>query len=282
MTRPSKKQEEKEILRALLCATCIQPERSAVEGEKPDFMVRISGRIVGVEVTLYRSDKTVARVGGRAVKRRAVESEWEHLERSSRSFRWQHADLQDVYILFRFKNAVPPQTEHDVFFQEVLQFVRLKRDALGGEGVAFWMPDFQSRLIGKYLKDLILSRGTCSKWDSNITYGFVDCPARNISKIVAEKTEAAIAYRPASEQWLVIAQNGRPSEMVLPINGAFEFETSPELKESLLSSPFSRVYVFTAMGLFQWDKGVGNWHPIAYRKTSSMKHQRQSSPRSAD
>ena len=54
-------------------------------------------------------------------------------------------------------------------------------------------------------------------------------------------------------------QSGKPSEMVLPINGASEFDASLDVQESLSCSPFSRVYVFTAMGLFRWDKRDGKW-----------------------
>jgi hypothetical protein len=77
---------------------------------------------------------------------------------------------------------------------------------------------------------------------------------------VEKKTELAKAYRKADELWLVIGQSGRLSEMALLVNGASEFDASHDLQKRLSSSPFSRVYVFTARGLLQWDKREGNWH----------------------
>jgi hypothetical protein len=270
MTRLNQKQKEYEILRALLRATGIRPECLPLKAEKPDFTMLISGRTVGIEVTMYQSGKTVAGVGRRAVKRRVVESEWERLEKSSKNFQREHADLKNVYILFRFKNIVPPKKEHDAFFQEILQFVRSRQNAVSAEGAAFWMPDFQSPLMKKYLKDMTLRRCECGEWDSSITAGFVGRPACTISKIVATKTNSAEAYLKADELWLVVGQSGLLSEMVLPINGASELDKCLDLQEGLLSSPFSRVYVFTAMGLFQWDKSEGNWQLNAWHQNPAL------------
>jgi hypothetical protein len=259
MTQSTQKQEEREILRELLSATGIRPECSPVEGEKPDFMIQVSGRTVGVEVTMYRSDKTVAVVGKHAVRRRQVESEWESFERSSLGFRREHAELKDVCILFRFRNIVPPRQKYGVFFQEILQFVRSRPQEVGTGYVQLWGPDFGSPLMIEYLEAICLRRCERGEWDSNVTAGFVDRPARTIAKIVAAKGELAKTYRPASELWLVIGHSGRPSEMVLPISGVSELDASPEIQRSLPFSPFSRVYVFTAMGLFKWDKTDDKW-----------------------
>ena len=259
MTRSNKKQKEyDEILHPLLCSTGIQPRCGPLGSENPDFMMQISDRMVGVEVTMFQSDKTVTCVGRRVIKRRAVESEWERFEKD---FKRKHADLKGIYILFRFKNIIPPQQEYDVFFQEILEFVRSILGAVSEEFMVFGMSDFPSSLMKKYLKPvggITLRRCDGGEFDSNMTAGFVDsCPARTISKIVVKKT--AKAYRKADELWLVIGQSGRPSEMVLPISGSSEFNACLDLQESLSSSPFSRVYCFTAGGLLQWNKRDGKW-----------------------
>jgi hypothetical protein len=222
-------------------------------------MIQVSGRTVGVEVTMYRSDKTVARVGKHAVRRRQVESEWESFEGSSLGFRREHAELKDVCVLFRFRNVVPPKQRYGMFYQEVLQFVCSKQQEISTGYVQFWRPDFVSPLMTEYLQAICLRRCERGEWDSNVTAGFVDRPACIIAKIVAAKGGLAKAYRPAAELWLVIGHSGRPSEMVLPISGVSEFDASPEIQRSLPFSPFSRVYVFTAMGLFKWDKMDDKW-----------------------
>jgi hypothetical protein len=268
MTRSTQKQKESEVLRQLLSATGIQPEcEPDVTGDKPDVMMQMFGRTVGIEVVMYQSSKRVA--GG---ERRAVEAEWERLEGYSKAIRKEHAVFEHMYVLFRFRNIVPPRNRYEEFCQEILQFIRSRQDSVSAEPEVFGISDFTSPLMRKHLKaieGLVLKRCERDEWDSNITAGFVDSyPACTISKIVSKKTELAKAYRKADELWLAIGQSGQLSETVLPINGACDFDASPDLQDSLLSSPFSRVYVFTAVGLFQWDKREGNWQRIAGNKPS--------------
>jgi len=263
MTRPDQKQEESEIFDELLAATGIQPEcEPDVTGDKPDVMMQMFGRTVGIEVVVYQSSKRVA-----GVEMRAVEAEWERLEEYSKAIRKEHAVFEHMYVLFRFKNIVPLRNQYEEFCQEILQFIRSRQESVSAEPEVFGISDFTSPLMRRHLKaigGLVLKRCERDEWDSNITAGFVDShPARTISKIVAKKTVLAKAYRRADELWLVIGQSGQLSEMVLPITGACDFDANPDLQESLFSSPFSRVYVFTAMGLFQWDRREGNWQQIA-------------------
>ncbi len=258
MTRSTQKQKEREILRQLLSATGIRPDSDPLEGEKPDFMIQISGRTVGVEVVMYQSSKRVA-----DFERRAVEAEWERLEDYSRAIRKEHAVFEQMYVLFRFKNLVPPRKEYEEFCQEILRFIRSRQEPVSAEPEVFGISDFTSPLMKKHLKaigGLVLNLCERDEWDSNITAGFVDShPACTISKIVAMKTMLAKAYRRTDALWLVIGHSGRLSEMVLPITGTSDFNADPDLQGCLLSSPFSRVFVLTAIGLVQWDKRECNW-----------------------
>jgi hypothetical protein len=256
MTRPTQKQDEQGTLLELMAAIGIQLESCPMEGEVPDFMIQISGRTVGIEVTMYQSRKTVT-----GIQKRAVESEWEELERSSQDFQNENAELAGIYILFRFKDSVPPRRERAEFFCEILDFVRTNGHGIGDEWADFWWYDLTSPLMIKYLKAIVLRRGERSAWDSNITAGFIDRPADTISRIVAEKSTKN--YRPADELWLVIQRSHRPSEMVLPISGVSELNASLDLQSNLTASPFSKVYAFTAMGLFLWDRNGGGWLPAA-------------------
>ncbi len=115
MTRATQKQGECAVLRELLLAIGVQLEGCPPDGEAPDFIIPICGRAVGVEVTMYQSGKAVA-----GFRKRAVEAEWESLEKSSRTFQTENADLKGIYILFRFNDTVPPEHEHAKFFDEVL------------------------------------------------------------------------------------------------------------------------------------------------------------------
>ena len=65
MTRPGKKLDERGTLDRVLGALGLRPDEPAQEGEAPDFMVRLSGRNVGVEITTYQSGATVEDGSGR-------------------------------------------------------------------------------------------------------------------------------------------------------------------------------------------------------------------------
>ncbi len=217
-------------------------------------MIQLSGQTVGVEVTTYQSGKIVA-----GIPKRAVEAAWEELEISSRTFQKENVELAGMYILFRFQDIVPSKRERAAFFCEILDFVRKNGIGIGDDWASFWRHELASPLMIKYLKDIVLKRGERSEWVSNITAGFVDRPADTISRIVVDKSKGK--YRPTDELWLVIQRSHRPSEMILPISGVSEFDASLDLQRNLMASPFSKVYTFTAMGLFQWHRNGGRWLP---------------------
>jgi len=252
LTRPTKKQDERDILRELLLAIHVVLDGEPVDGETPDFVIRTSGRTVGIELTTYQSGRTVA-----GVQKRAVEAVWDELEDASRKFRTENADLHGICVLFRFDGMVPPKNKHARFLEEIQGFVQSIHHRIGIEYVDFWGPDFTSPLMKQYLQAVVVRKCNRGEWDSNLTAGFVDPPAGAIVRIVAEKS--AKTYRSADELWLVIRDSHRPSEMVLAISGASELNANPDLQKNLAAGLFSRVYAFTAMGLFGWDRSGGTW-----------------------
>jgi hypothetical protein len=252
MTRSIQKESEHEALMKLLADIGIKPDSDPTPGETPDFLLSLRGRLVGVELTKYQSGKVVA-----AVSQRAIEAAWEEFEKSASSFRLTHADINDFNVHFSFKDRVPSRKEHIAFLQEFSLFVSARQDAIGSEFVEYWIPDFSSMLMQQYLKALVVRRHASGEWDSNLTGGFVDRPATRIATIVKEKTTKG--YRVTDELWLAIQYSHRPSEMVLPVTGPSELDACPDLQRNLSSSPFSRVYVCSAMGVFQWFRKSGRW-----------------------
>jgi hypothetical protein len=83
MTRPNLKESERRTLDAVLAALGARPDREPEGGETPDFTLVMSGKMIGVEITTYRSGDTVE--GGTG--RRLVENEWELLKAASDRFR---------------------------------------------------------------------------------------------------------------------------------------------------------------------------------------------------
>ena len=261
MTRTSKKQQELDIVLELLHMTGMRLDSEPEESETPDFMVQVAGRAIGIEVTMFQSGDVIKRAGKGALRKRLVESEWERLEACGKVFRKRDAEFRNTYILFRFKSVVPPREEYQNFFDEVLQFLRSTPVPAIDEFKIFGIEDFTGPIMKEYLnpvQGLALKRSDCGEWDSNLTAGYVaDHPATVVSGIVEGKS--AKQYRNADELLLVIAQSGRPSEMVLPITGPDAFNENRQLQQGLESSPFSKVYLLTALGLLWWDKSERRW-----------------------
>jgi hypothetical protein len=125
MTRPERKNEERRTLDKLLSFLGIRPEEIDDKGETPDFMLQISGRTIGVEVTTYQSGKIIGRLS-----KRAIEAAWEYLKDFSNSFKLKYPFLKDIHVYFRFKELVPSKSEANAFLIEIEDFVCAKHSAL--------------------------------------------------------------------------------------------------------------------------------------------------------
>lgn len=55
MTRAVQKTSERATLDAVLAAVGLRPDQEPVPREAPDFTLSVSGRKIGVEITMYRS-----------------------------------------------------------------------------------------------------------------------------------------------------------------------------------------------------------------------------------
>ena len=224
MTRPNRKSSERETVDMVLTALGLRPDSDPVAGEAPDFMVSLSGRGVGVEVTMYRSGDTVEGGGGR----RQVESEWDKLKAASDAFRSAHPELRDVNVGLMFHGPVPSRRQHAEFLDEIAAFIRSHRDDLDSSDVEYWPPSFSTPLMRTHLQTLFLRIDRYAVWHSNLVAGFVATPATStVADIVADKSRRQ--FRPADELWLAIQCSIRVSETLLPITGVEDFERVPPL-----------------------------------------------------
>ena len=123
----------------------------------------------------------------------------------------------------------------------------------------FWPPQFTAPLMSKYLQVLYVRLTEFAEWYSNIRAGWVGRPDATLAEIVLGKS--AKTFRPTNELWLVIQCSYRISETLLAINGVDDFNAVPDLLPALQASPFVKVYVLTATGLFQWSTATG-WDEI--------------------
>jgi len=251
MTRPNQKDSERRTLHAVLAALGVRPDREPEEGETPDFIVRLSGRTIGVEITMYRSGDAVEDGTGR----RQVENEWELLKVASDSFRSNQAEFHDINIGLMFAASVPPRKQHAEFIAEIAAFVRDHASALSSNDIAFWAPSFTSPMMRAFLRTLYLRKDQFAEWHSNLAGGYVARPDQTIAGIVAEKSGKH--FRPADEQWLAIQCGTRISEMMLDLTGVDDFASVPGLEPYV----FSRVFVLAYTGAYEWQRGAG-WRQL--------------------
>src|SRR6516165_7307319 len=120
MTRPAQKQAERRTLDGVIAALGLRLDNEPQLGETPDLLLCTGGRLIGVEITMYRSGAMVED----GTERRPVESESERLKLAADSFRAQHADLHDVNTGLMFSGMVPPHRQHAAFLDDIAAFVR--------------------------------------------------------------------------------------------------------------------------------------------------------------
>lgn len=200
---------------------------------------------------MYSSTDALA--GGH--RRRQVEGEWDKLLAATRACCSTRPELHDINVGLMFSGPVPPRRLHVDFIKEIADFVAAHRHELGSRDVAYWPPIIATPLMVEYLQVLYLRVDRYAVWHSNLTGGFVATPATcTVADIVAEKD--AKNFRPADELWLAIQCSTRISETLLPI-GANDFD----MVLPLTGFRFSRVFVLTFLGLFQWKAAEG-WRKL--------------------
>jgi hypothetical protein len=256
VTRPEQKDSERRTVDALLQMIGVVADREPDHGEAPDFTAHIRGRVIGIEVTTYHSDTLL----DDGMERRKVESEWEALKRVADACRRTHTDVRDVNVGLMFKGIVPSRREHSAFIEEVVGFIRARASELRREPISYWGRTLTSPLMSRYLRTLQLCVSNFAEWYSNVAVGWVGLPDSTLASIITAKS--AMAFRPTDDLWLAIQCSHRISEIVLPLNGPGDFENVPELTAALLASPFSRVFVLTPAGDFEWDRAYG-WHDLS-------------------
>jgi hypothetical protein len=252
MTRFIRKEAERRSLDAILKALGLTPDKEPDAGETPDFIVWLSGRAIGVEITMFQSKDVVD--GGKD--RRMVESEWDKLQAAIEPFRQANADILDVNVGLMFGGPVPPRRLHAAFMEEVAAFIRARRAEFAEHEFEYWPTAFSaSPLMYQYLRTLYLRIDRHAIWHSNLVAGFIARPGVGIGEIVAEKS--CKGFRAADELWLIIQSSNRISEMLATLLGVDDFDAVPPLD----GYRFARVFVLAFNGAYQWRRGEG-WRQL--------------------
>ena len=154
-----------------------------------------------------------------------------------------------------FSGPVPPLRLHVDFIKEIADFVAAHRHELGSRDVAYWRPIIATPLMVEYLQVLYLRVDRVCRMafqshrrlrgDAGYLHGRGYCGQKDAKN-----------FRPADELWLAIQCSTRISETLLPI-GANDFD----MVLPLAGFRFSRVFVLTFLGLFQWKAAEG-WRKL--------------------
>jgi hypothetical protein len=258
MTRQNQKDSERRTLDSVFNALGVRPDQEPAQGETPDFMVRLSGRAIGIEITMYRSGDTVEDGMGR----RQVENEWELLKVAADRFRDENPEFRDINVGLMFTASAPPQKQHAEFIEEIAAFARNHASELSSRSRTFWPASFTAPLMRRFLRTLFLRKDQFAEWHSNLVAGYVARPDQTIAAIVADKSGKR--FGPADELWLAIQCGTRVSEMMLDLTGVEDFGSVPSLDGYV----FSRVFVLAWTGAYEWRRGTG-WRKLTGENTES-------------
>ena len=257
MTRKDQKEEERIYLEKFLECIGYKQECIEKEREKPDFIITIESKRIGVEVTEFHS-KTDS---DKKFSRREVEGAWDKLQESLENERNKYEELQSIYGVLSFKRLeVPPRQKHNEFINEIIHYTLSKLPiAKNIEQKYFdFLPGYS--LINEYLKSVNLENLDCYiTWEWNHNAAWVGLLEEELIYILEDKKEKLKKYKTTNihEMWLVIVSGhllsqamGKPHPEILN-----DYSNCNEL---LKQSGFDKVYLYQHMQnrILEWS---GNW-----------------------
>ncbi|MFD1199948.1 hypothetical protein ACFQ3K_16780 [Brucella gallinifaecis] len=232
------KQAEREQLKSYLAACDIEIADDHIEPtERPDFILKIGSRDIGVEVTEYH-------VSGR----RQVEEAWNRLRHLA--FERKDYPLNRWVKLYFQEMRVPPTRDLDGFINEVIRFSDLHPEIEQAAPDADIYP-----ILARYIDSISVSSTKAHRimWFWNYDVAWVGPLESELISILAQKAKSAVAS--TSDYWLIIAGGNRLSTL-LGLMDANQLRIMPNLESALLGSPFERVALLQ-QPVIDWRRGEG-------------------------
>lgn len=245
MTRLSKKDEERRNLDAYLAAAAISVDDGKVcQAERPDFLLRVDGVLVGVEVTDYHI----------AGSRREVEEHWASLRQWPMVLndfpRHRRVDL-DFRAL-----KVPSRRETHDFVAQVFEITAGAVDLPTTIAVdpARWP------ILGKYVSRVEIAESTVRYlgWSWNFDIAWIGVTEDELIAIVDAKRSSTVVT--ASSYWLIITEGTTLSRVMAFMDHEW-LEVMSRLTKQLKDGPFDRVILLQSP-IIEWCRDVG-WRTIA-------------------
>jgi len=244
VTRPSKKDEERRNLGAYLAAAAIAVDDGKIDqAERPDFLLRLDGVTIGVEVTDYH-------VAGN---RREVEEHWASLRQWPMLLndfpRHRHVDLD-----FRALKLPSRRETHD-FVAQVFAITAGAVDLPATIDVdpARWP------ILGKYVSRVEIAASTVRYlgWSWNFDIAWIGVTEAELMAIVDAKRSSTVVT--ASSYWLMITEGGTLSRVMAFMDHEW-LEGMSRLTKQLEDGPFDRLILLQSP-IIEWCRHVG-WRTI--------------------
>lgn len=218
--------------------------------ESPDFVVKLKGKIIGLEVTEYHStDK-----GEKGRPRRLIEETWAELQKEIMGEVRKHRELKQTsgWLGFR-KLSLPSKIEYRQFIEELIkiahEMVRSNREES--------KPGPECKMLNKYLRKFYLRKvGFYISWEWSHSAASIGLSEEELLNSVKPKL---VNYRDASfdELWLLVVSGVRLSQ-TMPVHLSYKLREFQTLESFLKKSEYDNVYIFQyQLGVaYEWPEWV--------------------------
>ena len=227
---------------------------------KPDFIVSIEGKRVGIEETQYYRDTRP----DESYPRQMTESAWHELRDIIEKARQGCSELDEVHGVLEFRNLIlPSPKEYKHFASELVKFTMSKIGELCSDGKRYTTFGEQHNLLSKYVKCLELKRPKCHMfWDWGHNADYIRLQEEELFNRVQAKIGKHVQSE-VDENWLLITNGTQLSQQMgkLSVEGLNRYTRVCAL---LKSGPFDRVYIYdyAHSRIVLWTADVG-WADVA-------------------
>jgi len=257
VTRLSKKDEERRNLDAYLAAAVIAVDDGKVDqAERPDFLLRLDGVSIGVEVTEYHVDGN----------RREVEEHWASLRQWPMLLN-DFPRHRQVELNFRALKLPSRRETHD-FVAQLIAVIAGAVDLPANISIdpARWPT------LGKYVSRVEVAASTVRYlgWSWNFDIAWIGVTEDELMTIVDAKRSSTVVA--ASSYWLMITEGATLSRVMALMDHEW-LEVMSRLTKQLEDGPFDRLILLQSP-IIEWCRDVG-WRTIAEQggtKTDDVFH----------
>jgi len=225
--------------------------------DKPDFVVCIAGKKIGIEETTYYREQRP----DESHPRQAKENAWDNLKTVIEKARRDYSELNEVHGAISFKDFVlPPSREYEPFASELIEFTMDMLGGFGSDPKRYKTFDEKYLLLNKYVEYLKLQQVECygMSWDWLHNADGVALQEAELRGVIQAKIGKHVQSH-VDENWLLITSRTQLSQQMgyLFVEKMNKYKSVCDL---LNDCPFDKVYIYdyTRRKVFLWTLD-GGW-----------------------